>query len=45
MHYVFHSHKDEENVNPRILHIADITISDGHVVIDTASIFTPAVRR
>ncbi len=45
MHYVFHSHKDEENVNPRILHIADITISDGHIVIDTSSIFTPAVRR
>lgn len=42
---VFHSHHDEENVGPRIIHISYWGIdADGHLYIDEDRISTPTLR-
>lgn len=42
--YVFHAHRNDSTVHPRLLHIADINIMDGKVSIDGNSIFTPGIK-
>lgn len=42
--FVFHSHHDTTSIHPRVMHIADISISEGRVFIDPTSIMTPELE-
>jgi beta-xylosidase len=42
MRYVFHAHASTEGIQPRKLYIADMTVENGKITIDTEGIVFPA---